>query len=334
MAGELVLVTGATGHIGYRTLIEALSQGYQVRAAVRSDAKREQIVNAPPTKPYASQLSFVIVPDIEVEGAFDSAVQGVDHIIHLASPLSSGATAKDFEAEIIQPAIRGTLSILNSALKAPTIKRIAITSSVAAVSPSEPRPYDADNIEPDPSGPYPHYFAAYAASKKLAYNRTRAFVTEHHPSFSIINVMPTFVFGPNRLATTRRELLSGSNALVLLRVLGGEVNEAGMWGNPCHVDDVAFVHVKALSLNNLKPGELKNFGVNYTKEKFEWDDAKEVVRKEFPRAVEEKVFNLEGKIKTLAGEYDASKTEKELGVEFKSYKTAVKDLVEYYLSLP
>jgi nucleoside-diphosphate-sugar epimerase len=333
MTGELVLVTGSTGHIGYRTLIEALSQGYKVRAAVRSDAKRDQILSAPLTKPYASQLSFVIVPDIEAEGAFDAAVEGVDHIIHLASPLSSGASAKNFETDIIQPAIHGTLSILNSALKAPAVKRIVITSSVAAVQPTSPRPYDADNVEPDPSGPYPHYFAAYAAGKKLAYNRTRAFIEEHRPSFSIINVMPTFVFGPNRLATTRREVIAGSNSLLFLRVFGGEVNEQGVWGNPCHVDDVALVHVKALSLESIGQGELRNFGVNYSKEQFEWDDAKEVVRKEFPHAIEEKVFNLDGKIKTIADDYDASKTEKEMGIEFKSYRTAVKDLVGFYLSL-
>ncbi len=88
MTGELILATGTSGHVGYRTLIEALSKGYKVRAAVRSESKIAEIKAAKSTQPYLEQLTFVIVPNIEKDGAFDEAVKGADYIVHIASPLA------------------------------------------------------------------------------------------------------------------------------------------------------------------------------------------------------------------------------------------------------
>ena len=34
MTGQLVLITGGTDHVGFRTVVEALSHGYSVHAAV------------------------------------------------------------------------------------------------------------------------------------------------------------------------------------------------------------------------------------------------------------------------------------------------------------
>ena len=38
-----------------------------------------------------------------------------------------------FQAEIIEPAVKGTLSVLRSCAKTPSVKRVVITSSMAAV---------------------------------------------------------------------------------------------------------------------------------------------------------------------------------------------------------
>ncbi len=328
MAGELVLLTGSTGHIGYRTLIEALSQGYNVRAAVRSEAKAAEVKAAKSTQPYLKQLTFVTVPNIEKEGAFDSAVKGVDHIVHLASPLAK--PSDDNEANIIQPAIRGTLSILYSALKEPCIKKVVITSSVTAVAPSEPKAFTADNVEPDPQGPFDNTFAAYSASKKLAHNRSRDFIAQEKPNFDIINIMPTFVIGKNELATTREAVNAGSNAIAMIPILGMQ-NPAGTPAITCHVDDVALVHIASL-----KP-EIKgnqNFGVNYVGEApVQWDDAIDIVKKHFPSEVEQGIFPLGGSNKSIAVAFDASKTEEVFGIKFKSLEDQIVNLAGYYAGL-
>ncbi|KAJ9615661.1 hypothetical protein H2200_001737 [Cladophialophora chaetospira] len=325
MAKELILATGTTGHVGYRTLIEALSKGYRVRAAVRSESKIAEIKAAKSTQPYLDQLTFVIVPNIEKDGAFDEAVKGVDYIVHIASPLAR--PSDDDEANIIQPAIKGTLSILYSALKEPSIKRVVITSSVVAVMPDQATgPYTPDNVEKDPQGPYPHTFAAYAASKKLAYNRTRDFIAKEKPQFTVVNIMPTFVVGPNELATTTDAVRSGSNALAL-GVLFGAKNPNGMPGAVVHVDDVAFLHIAGL---DPKVKGNKNFGANYDVNGIEWDTAIDIVKKHFPAEVEKGVFPLGGSQTSLPMPFDASGSEKFFGFKFKDWETQVIDTARYY----
>ncbi|KAJ7886823.1 NAD-P-binding protein [Mycena olivaceomarginata] len=66
-----------------------------------------------------------------VEGAFDEAVKGVDAIEHTASPFHFQA---DDPAELLEPALKGTVGILESARKYGTsVKRVVVTSSCAAV---------------------------------------------------------------------------------------------------------------------------------------------------------------------------------------------------------
>ncbi|KAL7903643.1 hypothetical protein GGI35DRAFT_487264 [Trichoderma velutinum] len=77
MAGDLVLLTGATGFIGFRTLVLLLKAGYKVRTAVRNVAGFEKIKALKSAAPYASQIQHIIVPDITVPGAYDDAVKGL-----------------------------------------------------------------------------------------------------------------------------------------------------------------------------------------------------------------------------------------------------------------
>src|SRR5438034_10981539 len=107
MTSDLVLITGVTGHVGFRVLVFALEAGYRVRAAVRNQEKADTILAAPSIKALNpdSRLTFVFVPDILMDGAYDEAVKGVDSIIHIASPLASGISSDNFETHLIQPAV-------------------------------------------------------------------------------------------------------------------------------------------------------------------------------------------------------------------------------------
>ena len=124
--------------IGFRTLVLLLEAGYTVRAAVRNQAGFDKIASLPPVLKYKSQLSSVIVPDITTPGAYDEAVKGVKYIVHVASPLVGNTNAsEDREAKMIQPAIRGTVGILESAAKTAGIKRVVITASILSIASME-----------------------------------------------------------------------------------------------------------------------------------------------------------------------------------------------------
>jgi len=65
------------------------------------------------------------------QGAFDSAVQGCQGVFHTASPFYHDV--KDPQAELIDPALNGTLNVLQSCAKSPSLKRVVLTSSAATV---------------------------------------------------------------------------------------------------------------------------------------------------------------------------------------------------------
>ncbi|KAJ7829525.1 NAD-P-binding protein [Mycena olivaceomarginata] len=89
------------------------------------------VVRTRPVHPYGEKFEIVVFPNITVEGAFDEAVKGVDAIEHTASPFHFQA---DDPAELLEPALKGTVGILESARKYGTsVKRVVVTSSCAAV---------------------------------------------------------------------------------------------------------------------------------------------------------------------------------------------------------
>jgi nucleoside-diphosphate-sugar epimerase len=130
-------MTGATGMIGFKTLTLILEAGYTVRAAVRNQAGFDRISSLPSVQKYKSQLTSFIVPDITVPGAYDEAVKGVKYIVHLASPLAGNEKGADYEATFIQPAIQGTVGMLESAIKTTGIERVVITASILSIASSE-----------------------------------------------------------------------------------------------------------------------------------------------------------------------------------------------------
>jgi dihydroflavonol-4-reductase len=70
--------------------------------------------------------------DLLTEGAFDSAFSGCSYIFHCASPFF--IEAGDPQAELVDPAVRGTRNVMSAAAKnRATVRRVVLTSSCAAV---------------------------------------------------------------------------------------------------------------------------------------------------------------------------------------------------------
>ncbi|KAK4503504.1 hypothetical protein PRZ48_004419 [Zasmidium cellare] len=342
MAGDLVLITGATGHLGFRVLRYALEQGYTVRAAVRSEAKAETIRSnkALTSKERASSLSFTIVPDILAPGAYDDAVKDVKYIIHVASPLSSSAPDDDYETHMIQPAVQGTLNILEAAKKSPSVKRVVITSSVVAITPlgafspdnnaSTATPVTSTSRVEDFSGPFPHPLAAYIASKIAALNRAEKWMAEHKPPLDLIHIHPSYIEGRNDLAEKLEDFQSGTNRFIVNLALGEKLSSPNVLTTN-HVDDSAYVHVA--SLDPKIAGNQSFLVTSSGQDGVKWNDVGEIVKRRFPEAVEKGVLSTGGEQGTYYYPYDARKTEETFGIKFKGFEEQVVSVVGHYLEV-
>ena len=253
MSDSLVLVTGATGHLGFKVLRTALEAGCHVRAAVRSEQKATLLKsnNVLKATPGFSNLSFIVVPDFLAPDAFDEATKDIKHIIHVASPIvTKFPENNDYDAHFVQPAVQGTLGVFESARKARTVTRIVVTSSAVAILPllamtqSDGNSYSADNRLSDIPPPFDNISVAYVASKIAALNRAETWIAEQKPPFDVIHIHPSFIFGRDDLATSAADFQTGTNRLPLNIALGLESEaQPNTWND---VGDTARMHVMAL----------------------------------------------------------------------------------------
>ncbi|KAG8935186.1 methylglyoxal reductase (NADPH-dependent) gre2 [Tulasnella sp. 417] len=276
-----VLVTGASGFIAAWVVKTLLEKGYVVVGTVRSDSKGKYLQNL--FKDHGDRFSYVIVEDIAKEGAFDKAVVGVDAVQHTASPFHFKADDPQgisgrfnpilciradlvSSPELIEPAVKGTVGVLESIKKcAPGVKRVVITSSVAAIVYNKGREgvsYDESDWntespkEVEEKGQNATAIHKYRASKVLAERAAWDFVEKNRDSvaFDLVTVNPPMVWGPIIHEVASVDQLNTSIANFHHYTSNKtnppltEEQRKASYGNWCDVRDVAFVHVEALSL--------------------------------------------------------------------------------------
>ena len=81
MGKELVVITGATGFIGGRVLQLLLQQNYHVRIVVRSEEKKQSLLDNL-SLAGIEEAEFAVVPDLLAPTALDAAADKADYIIH------------------------------------------------------------------------------------------------------------------------------------------------------------------------------------------------------------------------------------------------------------
>ncbi|KAK5709724.1 hypothetical protein LTR17_019544 [Elasticomyces elasticus] len=192
----LILVTGSNGHVASNIIMEALALGFRVRGTVRSADKIAMLDKLFNNVNYSS----VLVEDFNTPGAFNEAVQGVDAILLTATKLPGPADPND----IVPETIAGTLGILNSALSAPSVKRVVYTGTIPIVfRPGETYKQDgttwADDAVAAAWAPSPYLperaWVNYKAAKDSAERAMFDFVRTKKPHFTVNSVLPCAVFG-------------------------------------------------------------------------------------------------------------------------------------------
>ncbi|KAJ7490816.1 D-lactaldehyde dehydrogenase [Mycena latifolia] len=322
-----VLVSGANGFVAIWVVRTLLEQGFSVRGAVRSVDKGKHLSEL--FSSYGDKFELTIVPDITKEGAFDEAVKGVDAIEHTASPFHFNA---DDPAELFEPAIKGTVGILESALKyGKSVKRVVVTSSTVAVMNLSTEPQVLDELswnddavrDVEEKGRASAARVKYGASKTLAERAAWDFVKQHRSEIgwdlSVMN--PPLVVGPVIHAVLSPEALNTSSIWMYNTFTKpkGPTLPSMSWVD---VRDLALAHVRALQTEEAG-GERFLISAG----EFAWQDWLDAAP---PSSKYEKGTPGAGKDAVYLIRYDASKGIRILGMKYRSMAETTADVIADY----
>jgi dihydroflavonol-4-reductase len=148
---ERVLVTGATGFIGYHLVRALVKTGVEVLCLVRSTSNTSKLESF--------NVSFV-EGDVTFKESLVDAVSGMDRVYHLA-----GSTAVIRAETYFLVNEVGTRNLVEVCAQSSQLQRLVLVSSSAAAGPSPP---DRPMREDDPPHPISHYGQSKLAGEEAA----------------------------------------------------------------------------------------------------------------------------------------------------------------------
>ncbi|MCU4176919.1 NAD-dependent epimerase/dehydratase family protein [Carboxylicivirga sp. N1Y90] len=337
---KTVLVTGGTGYVGAWIVKQLLDKGYTVRLSVRNKNASSKIEPLRQVALTSKGKLELCEANLLEAGSFDHAAEGCSAIMHVASPFT--LRFKDAQKDLIDPAIEGTRNVLNAASKSKTVKKVVLTSSVAAIhgdtidmQEQGLSEFNEEQFNTSSSLKHQPYSFSKVSAEKEAWK-----IHDAQSDWKLVVINPSFVMGPSLSETSNSEslsfmkdILSGKFAMGAPDIMFGFVD----------VRDVATAHL--LALENEK-AEGRHLLAESTINVLEYID---LIRKNYegkfklPTSHSPKIilyalgwlfglkFNF---IKRNVGytlKLNASKSKEELGLSYTPLETTVVDMVEQML---
>ena len=172
----MILVTGATGHIGNVLVRKLLEQGNKVRALVWRDED---------TTPLKDMGVEQVVGDVLDLDSLESAMHDVEIVYHLAGIISIMPGKNPFVWKVN---VEGTRNVLEAARRA-SIQRLVYTSSIHAIARAPHGVAMDESLGFDQNNPYGEYDRSKAAAS-LEVQKAAA------DGLDAVIVCPTGVIGP------------------------------------------------------------------------------------------------------------------------------------------
>lgn len=335
-----VLVTGGNGYIASWLVKYLLEDGVDVHATVRNPDDEKKVGHLKKIAEGAQGKLTLFKADLLEEGAFDAAMAGCELVMHTASPfVIMGIT--DPQRELVDPAVNGTVNVLEAANRVDSVRRVVLTSSVVGVY------GDAVDMQQTTDGIFTEAYWNTTSSvdhqpynySKVAAEKVAWDIAEKQDRWDLLTINPGLVVGPSLTTasasgsfSTMKQFFNGSLKM------GAPMLEFGL----VDVRDVAMAHIKAgltpaasgrhicvsESLTMLGIGEVlrENFGSRYP-----------FPRKELPKFMIWLAGPMSGITRAFVSKnvgyplkFDNSYIRKDLDMEF---RPAAESLVEFFQQL-
>jgi dihydroflavonol-4-reductase len=226
VAGDKVLVTGASGFVGSAVTHALLRSGYRVRTLVRPTAPRINL---------AGLDVEVIEGDMCEPNSVAKAMTGVRFLFHVAADYRLWARHPE---EILRNNCEGTRILMQAAL-AQGVERVVYTSSVATIAcPSGAVPADETMRLPESRA-----IGVYKLSKIVAEQIVVDMIVQDQLPAVIVH--PSTPIGPRDIRPTP------TGRIIVEAALGRMPGYVDTGLNLVHVDDVAVGHLAALRRGKL-----------------------------------------------------------------------------------
>ncbi len=336
-----ILVTGGTGYIGAWVVKGLLENGHTVRLTVRN--KRNKVKYQ-----FLSDIADASEGDLEIweadlmkAGSFDEAAKACDLIAHIASPFI--LKVKDAQKDLIDPAVKGTINVLEAANRSGTVKKVVLTSSVAAVhgdnidmKDQNISVFTEEHFNTSSSLTHQPYSFSKVEAEKKAWK-----MAKQQSDWKLVVMNPSFVMGPP-LSTN-----SGSGSLTIMNeILSGKYKTGApeLYFGYVDVRDIAKAHIYGLE----NKAEGRHILAERVTDMFSFINIIEELypnKYKLPKSLAPKwllgligfMFGVTRKfVKNNVGipiKLDTSKSKEKLGLDYIPLEQTVKDMVEQIESI-
>jgi nucleoside-diphosphate-sugar epimerase len=240
---KIIMVTGGTGYIGSWIVKYLLEKGYTVRLTVRDKSREEKYKYLLVLAEQSNGKLEIWEANLLEAGSFDKAASGADAIIHVASPFK--LRFRDAQKDLLDPALMGTRNVLSAATKSGTVKKVVLTSSVAAVhgdnidmNDNGLEEFTEDHFNTTSSVDHQPYSYSKAIAEKEAWKMSKL-----QDQWRLVVINPSFVIGPALFPATDSE-----SFVQITNVLKGKMfpGAPDLHFGFVDVRDVAVAHILAL----------------------------------------------------------------------------------------
>ena len=202
--GKPVMITGATGYVAGWIVKKLLDEGLTVHAPVRDPENARKLQYLDNLAADAPGSITYFKADLLDHGSYAKAMTGCELVFHTASPFKIDIA--DPQKELVDPAQLGTRNVLEEANRTPSVKRVVLTSSCAAIY------GDNADLKNTPDGVFTENIWNTSSSlehQPYSYSKTVAEkeawkINAKQTRWDLVTINPSLVIGPgiNPFATS------------------------------------------------------------------------------------------------------------------------------------